>query len=1041
MEKRIKMLLASTLLSTGVAMAQTQVSGTVVSQEDGLPVIGAAVKVAGTGTGVKTDANGHFTLTLPKGKKTLRVSYLGMQPTEVTASNNMKIMMASDSKSLDEVVVTAMGITRSEKTLGYAATTMKADEINTARTTNVANALSGKIAGVQVMSTSSDPGAVSNVVIRGFGSINGSNQPLYVVDGVPLQQSYVSGQGANTSTGGISNIASEDIESMTVLKGAAATALYGSRAANGVIIITTKKGKSGAPKVTYSGTVTVQSLAGSYEMLNAHDFMVESNRYAKEAWMYNNGIGVYGGKSESEASSAYTPYYTDAEINNPANNTDWFDAITRTGFQTQHNISINGGNENTKYMVSGNYFRQNGVVKNNDLERYTGRVNLEQKVGKYVNLGVNLTLSRNLTDNVPLGSGQNENASIMVAAAQFNPLLAIKDDNGDYTLNPQAAFLPNPVSLLEITDKTKKERVLGTAFIEVRPIKDLTLKANLGIDRNYQKHSAYLPKTTLYGQKKNGQADIAQYDKSDYLLELTANYVKKWKDHNLNALAGYSFQRFTDEYLYAGNSDFLIDGFLYNNLGAGAYTKPSVGSSASKNEMASFFGRVNYSYKDRYLLTATLRADGASNFAENHRWGYFPSVAVGWRFMEEEFMKPLSSVLSNGKLRLSYGQTGNSNIGNRAVSYYSTGYNNTFGGTEYTGVYLSQMGNSDLKWETTTEWNIGLDLGFLNNRLNVTAEYFHRVVSDLLATRSLLSINEVSSIAANIGKTQSQGFELTINSTNIQTRNLTWTTDFTFSLYRDKWKERDESWTPSAYSQYNSPIRYVYGYLSDGLIQAGETVDWMPGAVPGQVKIKDVDGYAYNEDGTIKVDEHGIPQKTGKPDGKLNDADKVIYGSSDPGYLVGLNNSLRWKNFDLNIYFYGQFDVYTWGSYKDLWLTGSAGMTGIVNMYRGYNMPTSAKEVWTHDNQTATRPGYFQGDSTWGIGDYYLQKSWFVRCRNITLGYTIPVKRYLSHVRVYADINNPFTITPYDGLDLETDNNVWAYPNVRSFSLGVDITF
>lgn len=698
----------------------------------------------------------------------------------------------------------------------------------------------------------------------------------------------------------------------------------------------------------------------------------------------------------------------------------------------------------TKYLISGNFFKQNGVVKNNDMDRYTARVNVEQKVSKYVNLGVNMTLSRNTTNNVPLGAGQNENASIMVAAAQFSPILPVRDEEGEYVLNSQAAFLPNPVSLLEITDKTVKERMLGTAYVEIKPIEELTLKGNFGIDRNYQKHSVYMPKTTLYGQKTGGQANIAQYDKSDYLMELTANYSKRFGDHNLNALVGYSFQRFTDESLSAGNSQFLIDGFLYNNLGAGAYPKPSVGSSASKSEMASFFGRINYSYKDRYLLTATMRADGASNFAKNNRWGYFPSVALGWRFTEEEFMQPLTSVLSNGKLRVSFGQTGNSNIGNRVISYYSTGNNNEFGGTEQVGVYLSQMGNVDLKWETTTEWNVGVDLGFFKNRLNVTAEYFHKVVSDLLSERSLLGFQEVSTIAANIGETQSQGFELTINSTNFNTKNFGWNTDFTFSLYRDKWKTRDESWKPSAYSVYDSPIRYQYGYLSDGLIQPGETVDWMPGAIPGQVKIKDINGYVYNEDGSVKVDQHGIPLKSGKPDGKLDDADKVIYGSSDPGYLLGLNNTFRWKNFDLNIYFYGQFDLLNSGSYKDLWLTGASGMTGIVNMYRGYNMPVSAKDVWTSDNQSAVRPGYFQDKSTWGIGDYYLQKSWFVRCRNITLGYTIPVnqgRNILSNVRVYFDVNNPFTITPYDGLDLETDNSVWAYPNVRSFSLGVDITF
>lgn len=1022
----------------------------VVKDVNGEPIIGANVVVKGNpSNGTITDLNGNFDLSVTS-NTTLQVSYIGYNTQElfVGKKTDFNIVLKEDTELLDEVVVVGYG-TMKKKDLTGAVASVKMDDAPVGTVSTISHALAGKAAGLQVNTISAQPGSGSTFRIRGAASVNAGNDPLIIIDGFPVSPTddskiqtgkYDSGSSDNI----LASINPNDIESIEVLKDASSTAIYGARAGNGVIIITTKKGKTGAPKVTYSGTASVQTMAAKYEMLSAKDFMIQSNRYALEEWRRSNGIGVYGGKSEAEAATPYTPYYTDAEIANPAYDTDWFKEITRTGFQTQHNLSVNGGTEMTKYLISGNFFKQNGVVKNNDMDRYTARVNVEQKVSKYVNLGVNMTLSRNTTNNVPLGAGQNENASIMVAAAQFSPILPVHDEEGEYVLNSQAAFLPNPVSLLEITDKTVKERMLGTAYVEIKPIEELTLKGNFGIDRNYQKHSVYMPKTTLYGQKTGGQANIAQYDKSDYLMELTANYSKRFGDHNLNALVGYSFQRFTDESLSAGNSQFLIDGFLYNNLGAGAYPKPSVGSSASKSEMASFFGRINYSYKDRYLLTATMRADGASNFAKNNRWGYFPSVALGWRFTEEEFMQPLTSVLSNGKLRVSFGQTGNSNIGNRAISYYSTGNNNEFGGTEQVGVYLSQMGNVDLKWETTTEWNVGVDLGFFKNRLNVTAEYFHKVVSDLLSERSLLGFQEVSTIAANIGETQSQGFELTINSTNFNTKNFGWNTDFTFSLYRDKWKTRDESWKPSAYSVYDSPIRYQYGYLSDGLIQPGETVDWMPGAIPGQVKIKDINGYVYNEDGSVKVDQHGIPLKSGKPDGKLDDADKVIYGSSDPGYLLGLNNTFRWKNFDLNIYFYGQFDLLNSGSYKDLWLTGASGMTGIVNMYRGYNMPVSAKDVWTSDNQSAVRPGYFQDKSTWGIGDYYLQKSWFVRCRNITLGYTIPVnqgRNILSNVRVYFDVNNPFTITPYDGLDLETDNSVWAYPNVRSFSLGVDITF
>jgi TonB-linked SusC/RagA family outer membrane protein len=905
----------------------------------------------------------------------------------------------------------------------------------------ISHALAGKAAGLQVSTISAQPGGESQFRIRGAGSSSAAgNDPLIIVDGFPVSSpgNISAGKYENGSTDNIlASINPNDIESIEVLKDASSTAIYGARAGNGVIIITTKKGSSGAAQVKYSGTASVQNLYNEYEMLNATDFMSMSNRYYKEDWMRANKIGIYGGASEADA-PVFTPRYSDQQIANPANRTDWFDEITRSGFQTQHNVTISGGTEKMKYLVSGNFFTQNGILKNNQMQRYTGRVNLEQRISKYVTAGVNLNLSRNKYNNIPLGTGQNENAPIMVAAAQFSPLVPIKDQQGNYALNTEAAYLPNPVSLLEITDETTKERILGTAFIEVEPIKDLRLKGNFGIDRNYQKRGAYLPRTTLYGQKEGGRADIGQADNSDYLLELTGSYLKQIEKHSFNAIVGYSFQSFNDESLYAGNNQFLIDGFLYHNIGAGGAPKPSVGSSRSRSEMASFFGRLNYTFLDRYLLTATFRADGASNFAKNNRWGYFPSVALGWRFLDESFMQSITQVLSNGKLRVSYGETGNSNIGNRAISYYQVGNNNEFGDSEYKGVYLSQMGNPDIMWETSKEWNIGLDLGFLNNRLNVTAEYFDKSVIGQLSSRSLLSYHEVSSIAANIGDTQSKGFELTINTVNINNSDFSWNTDFTFSFYRDKWKKRADTWKPAAYSIYNAPLRGSYGYLSDGLIQPGETLPHMPGGLPGQVKLKDLDGFDYNSDGSIKVDKNGKPLKTGIPDGKLNDADRVFYGNEDPGYLLGLNNTMRWKSFDLNFYFYGQFDKLNYGSYKDQWLTGAN------NMYRGYNMPVSAKNLWTYDNPGGKHPSFMQNRSTWGIGDYYHEHSWFIRCRNIMLGYTVPnarINKVFSNLRVYVDINNPFVITPYDGLDPETDSSVWAYPNVRSYSLGIDITF
>lgn len=1038
--------------SPAVQQQERKVTGTV---NDAFgPVAGANVIQKGTTNGTTTDMDGNFSIEVPA-NATLQISFIGYIPQDIAVKNQsvINVLLKEDTQALEEVVVVGYG-TMKKKDLTGAVASVKMDDTPVGTVSSISHALAGKAAGLQVSTISAQPGGQSTFRVRGAASSDkAGNDPLIIIDGFPVSTPGSLDSGNQYKDGNTDNILGSinpnDIESIEVLKDASSTAIYGARAGNGVIIVTTKRGKSGAAKVQYSGSASVQQIAKSYEMLDASGFMQATNNYNRELWLHTNKVGIYGGLSESEISTPFVPTYTDAQIANPTNNTNWFDEISRLGFQTSHNLSVTGGNDNTKYLVSGNYFKQDGVIKSNAMERYSVRVNLDQKLSKYVKMGINLNVSRNEYDNILLGNGENENAGILVSAAQFNPTLPVRDENGDYSMNSDASFLPNPVSLLDITDKTTKERLLGSIFFEVRPIQDLLLKANFGIDRNYQKRKQYMPTTTLYGARENGSAYVAQGDNSDYLMELTASYTKQIGEHNFGVLAGHSYQLFTYEMLSGKSNDFITDGFLFNNLGAGNAKRPTVGSSATKSRMASFFGRVNYSFKDRYLLTATIRTDGSSNFAEGNRWGVFPSVAAGWRFTEEEFLSPLRDVLSNGKLRLSYGETGNSNVGDVAYSYYKVGdRNNIFGGSMINGVYLDQLGNGNVTWETTREWNVGLDLGFLNGRINVTAEYYHKIISDLLNERTLLSYNEVNKLIANVGKTQSQGFELTINTTNIRNRNFEWTSDLTFSLYRDKWKERDPNWKPNAYSEYNGYIRTFAGYLSDGLVQPGETIDHMPGALPGQVKIKDIDGYVYEADGSIKVDKHGIPMKTGQPDGKLDDADKVIYGSKDPGYLLGFNNTLRYKNFDFNIYFYGQFNKLSAGSYKKQWLSNN-----VNDLRRGYNQPTSISDLWSSANPNGTLPGYFQTESAYGTGDYYYEKTWFIRCRNITLGYNIPIKtskHILSNVRVYFDVNNPFTITPYTGLDPETDVSSdktdasqlqWAYPNVRTYSFGLDITF
>lgn len=1012
----------------------------IVTDENSEPVIGATVVLDGVNKGTITDNNGKFDIEAPLTGK-LIVSYIGYQTTEfpIKGKTDLNITLKENVNSLDEVVVVGYG-TMKKRDLTGAVSSVKMSDVPVGTVSTISHMLAGTAAGLQVNTISAQPGGQADLKIRGAASVGAGNEPLIVIDGFPVSSSGEPASG-NRYEGGakdfiLSSLNPNDIESIEILKDASATAIYGARAGHGVIIITTKRGKQGAPTVTYSATSSMQILADKYKMLNAKEYMIEGNRYVRDKYMIDNRIYPYGTRSIDDFPGIDNiSIYTQDEINNPLYDTDWLGEITRTGMQNQHNIAINGGNESTQYQASLSYFNQDGVIKNNGMTRYSGRINMDQRISKYVKIGISNMLNQNTFDNVPLGSGTNEYSGIIRSAIQFTPLLPIKDENGDYVLSQLRGFIPNPVSLLEITDRTIDERVLSTYYLEFTPISDLKFRINAGVDRKFRKRSAYLPKTTLYGKNANGDASIRQYDDRDYLWETTVNYSKKFNRHNLNLLAGHSYQIFNSEGFSAGNKDFVTDSYLYNNLGAGEFSKPTVNSWANISSMASIFGRINYSYLDRYLLTMTLRADGASNLAPGHQWGYFPSIATAWRFSDEEFMGNFKKILSNGKLRVSYGETGNSNIGNGAIDYYKSSMEYVFGENAYRGVEIGQIGNKDLTWETTKEWNFGLDIGFYD-RINISAEYFDRSIVDLLNARSLMSYYPIATLADNIGTTQSRGVEVTINIQNIKTRNFDWNSTITYSFYRDRWKERADSWKPASYEKYNDPIRSLYGYLSDGLIQPGDLVPHMPGSLPGQVRIKDIDSYQRDENDNIMVDASGIPLKTGVPDGKLDDADKVFYGTYDPDFILGFSNSFKYKSWDMSVYIYGVFNkLMNHASYYDSWALGSS------NILNDNNLPTSVKNIWRSDNMTSKLPGYTQVQSQYGIGDLFTKKISFVRVRNITLGYNFKFNKIISNLRCYADVNNPIMFTNYNGIDPETDDTEVSYPNVRTFSLGIEIKF
>ena len=1031
---------------------QRTLTGTV-TDEQGEPIVGATVIEHGKKTGTITNGDGAFSLATTPGT-TLTISYVGFAPQTVKARNGMRVILSEEAKGLDEVVVVGYG-TMKKRDLTGAVSSVKGTDLAVAGVASAAHMLAGKAAGLYVRQNSAQPGGGLDILIRGAGSVNASNEPLYIVDGFPIakldQQKGENGRMDPGTQGVLNFLNPNDVESIEVLKDASATAIYGARAANGVVIVTTKRGREGKAVVNYSYNYSYQHYSDKYDVLSLRDWMIEKNKSSWEYWIWENEVGPWGSKTLEAALAApksglaYTRPYTDAQIAAAGAGTDWVGLITRNGHIQEHNLSIQGGSKDTQYMISLNYYDNEGIVRNSGMSRYTVKSNIDQRFLNVFKAGVNLTLTRIDNNNTQLGSAQFEKSGIIRSAVQMGPnILAYDPVTGTYPVNPLLGTQPNPYSLLNNIDKGRTDRFLGNMYVEARPIEGLTLRVNAGLDRANISRKTYEPKSTLYGRNLQGNGDIYTNDNNQYLLEATATYAKTIKEqHKVNLLAGTSYEQFNVEGVNSGNNNFLLDGFLYNNLNAGTGTK-RVGSSFSKNKMESYFFRVNYIFKDRYYLTGTFRADGASVFAKNHKWGYFPSAALGWTFSEEPFMKSLSSWLTMGKMRLSWGQTGNSNIGSNAfASYYAQPAYNQENGTQLIGVFQGKLENPNLKWETTTEWNFGMDFGFLNNRILASVEFYHRVISDLLNYKPLNYYHGISQVMANIGKTQSTGLELTINTTNVQTRDFKWTTNFTFTTYKDRWKERTPDWKPAVYEKVDDPIRPIYSRRADHILQIGEAAPAaQPDLRPGELVIKDLNGYKRDSNGQPEVDANGRFILTGGPDGKIDDADVELIGSQDPGWMAGMVNSLTYKDFDFSFQLNGMFDRRMEDPTEMAYGLGG----GDVARY-GYNALSIIKKRWTWDNPSTQYPCSFNGwGNSYTHGDWYYQKAWFVRLSNITLGWSMPKAwiakaKYISRVHLSLSASNLFCITPYKGLDPETDYYTAAYPNARTYSLGVNITF
>lgn len=1031
---------------------ETKVTGVVVDTQ-GNPVIGATVQVPGKNIGTATDLSGRFALTVDENDQ-LEISYIGYQTVHTSARSNMSITLKDDLESLDEVVVVGYGTQRKRDLTGSIAR-LNGDDLKFDGVSSVSQALGGKAAGLYVRQNSAQPGGGIDILVRGAGSVNAGNDPLYIVDGFPIAKLDQPNGGDKKMDPGTQSILNflnpNDIESIEVLKDASATSIYGARAANGVVIITTKRGKTGSAKVSYSYDFSYQKYADIYDLLPLREWMQVRNDMTLELYMWNNQVAPYGKKTMAEADA--NPYngvklvypYTASLIAAAGEGTDWQGLITRNGYINEHNVNLQGGSEKTQYMLSFNYFDQKGIVRNSGLTRYTLKSNIDQGFLNIFKTGLNLTLTRIENDNTQLGAAEYENSGIIRSAIQMSPEVKAYDaETGTYPVNPLLPKLPNPYSLLTNTDRGRTNRLIGNVYLEARPVDGLLLRGALGVDHAQLDRKTYQPRTTVNGNANGGVAYIYNTNNDQYLAEATATYHKTLADiHNVNFMVGASYEEFNHDISELGNNNFLTDAFLYNNLDAGTGTK-IVKSNATKNKMESYFMRASYVLMDRYLFTGTMRADGASVFAKNKKWGYFPSASVGWLISEEQFLKQ-TTWLSNLKLRLSWGQTGNADIGTNAFASFlaENAYVNSDYKTEI-GVRKGKIENPDLKWETTTEWNFGLDFGFLKGRISGSVDIYKRTISDLLNYRLLNSYQELPRVMSNVGKTQGRGIEFALNTRNIQTKDFSWSTDFTFTKYKDRWKERTPDWKPAIYERVDDPIRPIYSRLYDHILQAGEPVPAaQPDLRPGQIVIKDVDGYQRDAAGNPMTDADGRFMLTGAPDGKIDDADTKLIGSLDPGWLAGLNNVFRYKGFELSFMFNGMFDRKIENPTMAAYGINCSGAIG------GGNGLRTNLERWTPTNPSTKYPSAFFGmgrGSYYTWGDFFYQDAWFIRLQNVSLSYQLPQAwlskiGFISGLRLHASANNLFVITPYDGLDPETDAYAAAYPNARTYSFGVNISF
>ena len=981
-----------------------QVTGRVISGENREPLIGVNISVKGTSLGTITDSDGRYELNVPSPQEVLIFSYIGYRMEEISIDGRkvVDVVMAPQAIAGEDVVVIGYG-TQQRKDVTSSISSLKESGFTQGTNTDLQSLLQARVPGVVVTSSNGDIGGEPLIRIRGGTSITASNNPMIVVDGVPIDNSSSLPEGVEyngTRDNPLGMINPNDIASIDILKDASAAAIYGARGGNGVILITTKEGRAdGKVSLTYNGYTSSSTVSKKLDLMTAKQYLdYADSLVTKIGDRDDDGFPDYTGPDNGGAS------------------TDWQDAVLRTARTQNHNISFSAGTPQTQYRVSLDYLDEQGIVLNSERKRYSARLNIRHKMlNDKLRLGLKVNPTFIKRNNTPYNQRAGYYGGVFTNVFKMNPTYPVYDSTGAYFEYPTTT-IRNPVALLkEITDVSEDLRILFNATAEYEFMKGLSAKVNLGLDRSATTRSSYEPNSLPYAAAIGGRASVRENARQAVLFEPTLNYKLNMGESQLEAWAGYSFQEFTNSGFGTIAKDFVTDAWLYNNLGGGADFTDRPYSFKNANRLVSFLGRVNYNMAGKYLLSAALRREGSSRFGADRKWGLFPSVSLGWRLSEESFMQGID-ILSDLKARLSYGVTGNQDIGNyRSLVVLGPGSNAVIGGQMLTGVSATQLANPDLQWETTTQSNFGVDFALLENRISGSVDLYKKTTRDLLLEFDVPQPAVVSTRLDNVGEVENKGIEFALSTVNISTDDFFWRTNFNFASNKNK--------------------VVSLGPDKDKYIITGDVGGAGLSGVQAQIIISGEQmgtffGYKfYGFDSTgqeILIDPNVAGADTLGP---LKDG-RHILGYAQPKFTFGISNTMTYKKIDFSFFIQG--------------VQGNKILNNTRLEYQRPSNPTNNINLFAETKDDVDNG--LDPLAAVAYSDRFIEDGSFIRLQNLTVGYTFDTAQF-KNLRLYLSADNLFILTKYKGYDPEVNTftgyalgiDYTNYPKARTFTLGISV--